>query len=80
MPGGERHTSTSRVDAEAHLRTRFAAEPVDKLEVPERIAHSIADGELIGPDGKATSWDLHACRPGTVRPDEVEHAERRARS
>lgn len=79
-PLAAHHTNASRVGDEVHLRTLFAAEPEDEREVRERIARSLADGQLAGPNGKATSWALHESRPGTVRPDELEHAERLARS
>lgn len=71
------HHSAARRDGEdVRLRVLFAAEPEAEAEVRRRIDASLRDGELTGPDGTLTRWELRASGPGTVTEEEAEHARR----
>jgi hypothetical protein len=65
-----------RTGDEARLRILFASEPDDERTVRERIDAALTGGEMDGPDGDRTRWELRASGPGSVRTDETAHAER----
>jgi hypothetical protein len=48
--------------------------------VRQRIDDALSGGELSGPDGGTTRWQLRDSRPGEVTPAEADHAERLTRT
>jgi hypothetical protein len=64
-----------RVNYELHVRVLFAAEPDVENEVRRRIEQALA-GRWPYPDGFTTPWQLEACRPSDVSPQETDHARR----
>jgi hypothetical protein len=50
----------------------------DEARVRELIATALESGQLTGPDGRITTWTLRSSSPGSVRPDEADHAARLA--
>lgn len=74
------HTGSTRVGADVHLRTLFAIEPAAAEGIHQRIDTALAVGQLIGPDGHLTRWQLRATQPSAVLPNEAEHAQRLASS
>ncbi|MEU9133329.1 hypothetical protein AB0D08_35450 [Kitasatospora sp. NPDC048540] len=80
-PLAPHHTAVEpSTDARVRLRVLFAAEPAAEAEVRERIEAALRGGALEGPDGVTTRWRPAGSRPGAIRPDEAEHAERLVRS
>ncbi len=77
-PLAPHHTRSTRAGGDVHLRTLFAVEPALESDVRQRIGTALAGGELVGPDGEVTHWQLHTSRPSAVLPDETEHARRLA--
>jgi hypothetical protein len=75
-PLAPHHTATNRVGDEVHLRTLFATEPDQEDLVRQRIDGALSGGELRGPDGVTTRWQLRGSRPGEVTPAEADHAGR----
>jgi len=66
-----------RVGDGLHLRTLFAAEPGNELEVRRRIHEALAGGELRGAGEAATTrWQLQSSRSSRVREEEWDHAQR----
>lgn len=56
------------------LRILFATEPANERRVRSLIGEALATGQLTGPEGDVTRWQLSSAAPGTVRPDEQDHA------
>ncbi len=69
------HFIDKQVDGPAvRLRILFAAEPADEQRVRDSIGEALATGQLTGPDGKLTVWQLKSACPSEVRPEEMDHA------
>jgi hypothetical protein len=79
-PVAPHYTSAERVGGDVHVRTLFVVQPAGEAEVRQRIRAALADGELVGPDGEVTCWQVRSSHPSAVLPEEGEHAERLARS
>jgi hypothetical protein len=79
-PLAPHHTSSERVGDDVRLRVLFATESSREAEVRERIAAALAGGELVGPDGRASSWTLVEHQRSALGPDEAAHAARLAAS
>jgi hypothetical protein len=58
------------------LRALFATETANEQRVRSIIGEALATGQLTGPDGRVTTWQLMSAVPGHVRPDEEHHAAR----
>jgi hypothetical protein len=56
------------------LRILFATEPSNEQRVRALIDEALATGQLTGPDGGVTTWQLRAAVSGNVRPEEEDHA------
>ncbi|HZC89632.1 MAG TPA: hypothetical protein VE400_02990 [Mycobacterium sp.] len=56
------------------LRVLFATEPENEQRVRSLIGAALAAGQLTGPDGGVATWQLRSASPGTIRPDEDDHA------
>jgi hypothetical protein len=79
-PLAPHHTSSERDGDDVRLRVLFATEPSREAEVRERIAAALAGGELVGLDGRASSWTLLEHQRCAIGPDEAAHAARLAAS
>jgi hypothetical protein len=75
-PLAPHHSRAARNGDEVRLRVLFAAEPASEAEVRRRIDDGLRTGELRGPDGTLTRWELRSSGPGAVTDGEAEHARR----
>jgi hypothetical protein len=79
-PLAPHHTRADRTGDDVHLRILFATEPSTETTVRDRIDAALSDGQLSGPDGVTTLWQLHRSQSSEVHADELEHAERLIRT
>jgi hypothetical protein len=70
------HSCADRVDGEVRVRTLFAVELELEGHRPARHTHALASGQLVGPDGQTTRWQLRTSPPSVVRNNETDHAQR----
>ncbi len=56
------------------MRILFIAEPEVESEVRHRIEAALASGQLEGPDGVITQWQLCSSEPSDVSRDEASTA------
>ena len=75
-PLAPHHTAATAGDDTLRLRVLFAAEPGDEERVRSLIEQALSSGRLTGPDGRVTRCMVESSGPGTVRPDEADHAAR----
>ena len=69
------HYVTTLPDSETvTLRILFATEPANERRVRSLIDQALATGQLTGPDGGVTTWQLSSAAAGTLRPEEQDHA------
>jgi hypothetical protein len=57
-PIAEHHTAAERDGDQVRVRVRFTTVPERELTVRARIAAALEVGELEGPDGVITHWEL----------------------
>ncbi|WP_433188255.1 hypothetical protein [Actinoallomurus sp. CA-150999] len=79
-PLAPHQTVAERAGDQVRLRVLFATEPTAETEVRDRIVEALSRSRLDGPDGATTRWRLLSARPGSVREDEREQAERLVQS
>jgi hypothetical protein len=79
-PLAPHHTLAERSGEEVRLRVLFAAEPDDEARVRAAIGEALAAGTRAIPDGGTATWRLVSATASEVRPEELEHAGRLARS
>jgi len=79
-PLAPHHTAAERIDGSLRVRVLFAVEPARESEVRHGIDGALASGEMAGPDGPATRWQLLSSGESDVLPGETEHARRLTRS
>ncbi len=65
-PLAPHHTQANRVGGVVRLRTVFAAESDSEDAVRQGIDDALTGGELLGPGGVATQWQLSDSRPSAV--------------
>jgi hypothetical protein len=76
-PLAPHHTDAVPSDDNAlRLRVLFATD--DEARVRELIGRALESGQLTGPDGRVSTWTVRSSGPGSVRPDEADHASRLA--
>jgi hypothetical protein len=63
------------VNGDVRVRTLFVAEPCLETENRPRIAAALSSGQLCGPDGVTTPWQLLSCEPSAVLAEETAHAQ-----
>jgi hypothetical protein len=69
------HYVTAFPDGEnVTLRILFATEPTNEGRVRSLIDRALAAGQLTGPDGGVATWQLSSAAPGSVLPEEEDHA------
>ncbi len=73
-------TSAERSGRAVRVRTLFVVEAASEPEVQQRIRTALAAGQLAGPNGKLSSWELCESGDSAVLPSEVSHAARLAES
>jgi hypothetical protein len=78
-PLAPHHTRAERINGEVRLRTLFAAEPELERTVRQRIDLALSGGQLPGPGGATTRWQLSTSRRSEVSAEETDHAERLTR-
>ncbi|MGC5022508.1 hypothetical protein [Micromonospora sp. DT47] len=78
-PLASHHTRADRSDGEVRLRILFAAEPELEDTVRQRIDLALSRGQLPGPEGAHTRWQLRISRRSEVSPEETNHATRLTR-
>lgn len=79
-PIAPHHTRAVQVDSHVHLRILFATEPEQERVVRRTINRALDRGELRGPDGRLSAWQVLSSMPGAVTPDEEDHAQRLIRN
>ncbi len=79
-PVAPHHTSPTRIGREVRLRILFAVEPAGEADVRRRIDGALAEGQLRGPDGDVTHWQVLSSGSSSVLPEETDHAQRIALS
>jgi len=79
-PLAPHHSRAHRVGAVVHVRTLFAVEPRWTDAVRQRIDGALRTGELTGPDGAITRWQLRSSGSAAVSQDEADHAARLTRT
>ncbi len=79
-PLAPHHTAAERIDESVRVRVLFAVEPAQETEVRYGIDQALSGGELAGPDGRATRWQLLRSGESDVLPAETEHARRLTQS
>jgi hypothetical protein len=62
------------------VRVLFVAEQDVEASVRQRIESALSGGQLEGPDGEVTRWQLRFSQRSNVRPDEMDQAERLIRT
>lgn len=79
-PLSPHHSAVERLEDNVRVRVLFAVEALQESEVRQRIDRALAGGELSGPNGVSTRWQLLSSEYSAVLPEEAEHAQRLARS
>ncbi|MGH3976257.1 MAG: hypothetical protein ACRDS9_23475 [Pseudonocardiaceae bacterium] len=73
-PVAPHHNHAEWVDGDVRVRTLFVAEPHLEAEIRQRIEAALSSGQLCGPDGVTTRWQLLSCEPSVVGAKETAHA------
>jgi hypothetical protein len=79
-PLAPHHSKADRVGGEVRLRILFAAEPAMENTVRQRIDLALSGGQLQGPEGVTTQWQLLSSQLSDVSDEETDQAERLARN
>ncbi len=75
-PIAPHHTRAVRGVDRVHSRILFATEPELEPLVRQLISRALDRGQLKGPDGRLSSWQVLSSTPGIVTPHEGDHAQR----
>jgi hypothetical protein len=71
------HTAVDERRARSlRVRVVFACDPNDEPEVRRRVVAALATGELAGPDGSSSNWQLVDQRKDDLRADEATRSAR----
>lgn len=79
-PLAPHHSAADWVDDSVRVRILFAVEAPQESETRQRIHRACSGGELAGPEGRSTRWQLLSSEPSVVRQDETDQAQRLTRS
>lgn len=79
-PVAPHHSRADRVGDEVRVRTLFATEPERENLVLDLIDQALSAGQLHGPDGARTLWQLRSSQRSVVSAEERDHAQRLVRS
>lgn len=77
-PVAPHYTDTHTDDTLVMVRVLFAAEPSREADARRAVREALAMGELVGPDGVLTRWELESDGPGTLTDAERARTERLA--
>lgn len=75
-PLSPHHVANFPLGETVTLRVLFATEPANEQRVRSLIGEALAAGQSTGPDGRVSTWQLRFAAPGSIRPDEENHAAR----
>lgn len=75
-PLASHHTSTERTGSTVRVRTVFAVDPALEPEVRRRMEDALREGQLTGPSGAVTRWELLGTGPAVPYADEEAMAQR----
>jgi hypothetical protein len=75
-PLAPHHASADRVGDEVRVRILFAVEPELEVTVRKGIDQALAGGQLAGPDGQTTQWQLRSSQPSVIQNNEMDQAHR----
>ena len=75
-PLAPHHSHANREGDTVHVRTLFVVEPGKANAVHHRIDEALRGGEMCGPDGVTTHWELRRSEHADASADEAGHAER----
>ncbi len=75
-PLSPHHTQADRIGDTVHLRTVFAAETDSEGAIRQCIDFALTAGQLQGPAGVVTHWELRASQPSAVSAAEEDLAAR----
>jgi hypothetical protein len=75
-PLAPHHSRAARDGDTVHVRTLFAVEPSRADTVRHRIDEALRAGQLSGPDGVTTQWELRRSEAADVSAQEAAHAQR----
>ena len=75
-PLAPHHCSADRVGDEVRVRTVFAVEPELEDTVRQGIDQALTGGQLAGPDGQTTRWQLRSSQRGVIQNNEMDQAQR----
>ena len=56
------------------VRVLFACEETQESDVRQRITAALVAGETLDPQGRVVRWTCQESRPGTIAPEEADHA------
>ena len=75
-PLAPHHSSADRVGDEGRVRTLFAVEPELEDTVRQGIDQALTCGQLAGPDGQTTQWQLRSSQRSVIQNNEMDQAQR----
>jgi hypothetical protein len=75
-PLAPHHSRADREGDTVHVRTLFVTEPEQADGVHRLIDEALRGGELCGPDGVTTRWELRTTEAADVAQHELNHARR----
>lgn len=75
-PLAPHHSSADRVGDDVRFRTLFAVEPELEDTIRQGIDQALAGGQLAGPDGQTTQWQLRSSQPSVIQNNEMNQAKR----
>jgi hypothetical protein len=75
-PLASHHSSADRVGDEVRIRVLFAVESELEDTVRQCIDQALTGGQLDGPDGQATRWQLRSSRRSAIQNNETDQASR----
>lgn len=75
-PLSPHHTRADRVGGDVQVRTLFATKIDMEDAIRRRIDGALSCGQLLGPDGAATRWQVLTSRRSDLLPEEADHAQR----
>lgn len=78
-PVAPHHSRAHRACDEVRVRILFAAEPDTEGAIRHRIELALLGGQLTGPDGVTTRWQLRGSQRSDIHTEEMAHAERLTR-
>ena len=79
-PLAPHHSAADRVGDDVRVRILFAVEPELEDTVRQGIDQALTGGQLTGPDGQTTRWQLRRSQRSVIQNNETDQANRLIRS